>query len=123
VAESRGISSLLPRGARGGKRIERRAGEEALADGSRLGLWEKATNLILMRLTRNDRMPRLSFFQLTKIFAAGFLGYAAILAILSVGTAPAVPVLRQEPIGHVDSHNIPFEDGSETSKSIDAQVH
>jgi hypothetical protein len=36
-------------------------------------------------------MPRLSFFQLTKIFAAGFLGYAAILAILSVGTALLFP--------------------------------
>ena len=36
-------------------------------------------------------MPRLSFLQLTKIFAAGFLGYALLLSVLSLGTALLFP--------------------------------
>ena len=36
-------------------------------------------------------MPRLTFFQLTKIFAAGFLGYALLVMLLSVGTALLFP--------------------------------
>jgi hypothetical protein len=36
-------------------------------------------------------MPRLSLFQLLKIFAAGFLGYALFVLILSVGTATLFP--------------------------------
>ena len=36
-------------------------------------------------------MPKLSFIQLTKIFVAGFLGYALLVSILSLGTALLFP--------------------------------
>jgi hypothetical protein len=36
-------------------------------------------------------MPRLTFFQLTKVFAAGFLGYALLISALSCGTALLFP--------------------------------
>ena len=36
-------------------------------------------------------MPRLTFIQLTKVFAAGFLGYALLIAVLSFGTALLFP--------------------------------
>jgi hypothetical protein len=36
-------------------------------------------------------MPRLSFLQLTKIFAVGILGYALLLCILSIGTVILFP--------------------------------
>jgi hypothetical protein len=36
-------------------------------------------------------MPKLSFLQLTKVFVAGFLGYALLVAVLSFGTALFFP--------------------------------
>jgi len=36
-------------------------------------------------------MPTLSLFQLAKVFAAGFVGYALFISVLSVGTAVAFP--------------------------------
>lgn len=36
-------------------------------------------------------MPKLSFFQLAKIFLAGFLGYAVLLCLLAVGTVIVFP--------------------------------
>jgi hypothetical protein len=36
-------------------------------------------------------MPRLSLFQLTKVFAAGFLGYAVLVTLFSVGIALLFP--------------------------------
>ena len=37
-------------------------------------------------------MPTLSFFQLAKIFAAGFFGYAILLCLLTVGTVVLFPL-------------------------------
>ena len=37
------------------------------------------------------RMPKLSFFQLTKVFAAGFIGYAVLVSLVSVGAAVVFP--------------------------------
>jgi hypothetical protein len=36
-------------------------------------------------------MPRLTFIQLTKVFAVGFLGYALLIAVLCLGTALLFP--------------------------------
>lgn len=36
-------------------------------------------------------MPTLSFLQLAKIFAVGFLGYAVLLCLLAVGTVVLFP--------------------------------
>jgi hypothetical protein len=36
-------------------------------------------------------MPKLSFYQLTKIFGAGLLGYALFIGVLSLGTALFFP--------------------------------
>ena len=36
-------------------------------------------------------MPLLSLFQLTKVFAAGFVGYAMVVSLVSVGTAAFFP--------------------------------
>jgi hypothetical protein len=36
-------------------------------------------------------MPTLSFSQLAKVFAAGFVGYALVISLLSLATAVAFP--------------------------------
>ncbi len=36
-------------------------------------------------------MPKLSFFQLTKIFVAGFIGYALLVSLLSITLAVVFP--------------------------------
>jgi hypothetical protein len=38
-----------------------------------------------------NMIPRLSFFQLVKIFSAGFLGCALLLSVLSLGTVLLFP--------------------------------
>ena len=48
------------------------------------------------------KSPGLSFRQLTKIFAAGFVGYAVIVLLLSLGAGRFVSDFREEPFGHVD---------------------
>lgn len=44
-----------------------------------------------MRRFDITNMPKLTFFQLTKIFVAGFLGYALLVLLLSVGAANFFP--------------------------------